>query len=52
MADAYLHLTKKVLPALAQSGGKQAHVRDALSKLVEKRFVSRTGNKLVVAVVI
>ena len=27
MADAYLHLTKEVLPALAQSGGKQAHVR-------------------------
>ena len=52
LVDAYLHLTKEVLPVLAQSGGKQWPVRDAVSKLVEKRFVSRTGNKLVVAVVI
>ena len=50
LVEAYLHLTKKVLPTLAQSGGKQAHVREVVSKLVDKRFVSRTENKLVVAV--
>ena len=28
LVEAYLHLTKKVLPTLAQSGGKQVHVRE------------------------
>ena len=37
--EAYMQLTNEVLPAPAQSGGKKWPVREAVSKLVEKRFV-------------